>query len=88
MDRRKDITSDALDLLLRIGSGLLLGAGVILKRGQSISGPNGAAGIVTVATVISPSRDDRPLERAIERVAHEPAATAVHWSARNLESAD
>lgn len=55
---------------------------------QSVTSTDTEAGVVIVATLTSVSRDDRALERAIERVVYEPAVTAVHWSARDLEVAD
>lgn len=55
---------------------------------QSVTSTDTEAGVVIVATLTSVSRDDRALERAIERVVYEPAVTAVHWSARDLEAAD
>lgn len=55
---------------------------------QSVTSTDTDAGVVIVATLTSSSRDDRALERAIERVVHEPAVTAVQWSATNLEVAD
>ena len=55
---------------------------------QSVTSTDTEAGVVIVATLTSVSRDDRALERAIERLVYEPAVTAVHWSARDLEAAD
>lgn len=55
---------------------------------QSVTSTDTEAGVVIVATLTSVSRDDRALERAIERVVYEPAVTAVQWSARDLEVAD
>jgi len=55
---------------------------------QSIASKDVADGVSIVATLTARCRDDRALERAIERVVHEPAVTAVHWSASDLTDID
>lgn len=55
---------------------------------QSVTSTDTDSGVVIVARLTSASRDDRALERAIARVVHEPAVTAVQWYATDLEVSD
>lgn len=55
---------------------------------HSIASTDSETGVTIVVIMSSPSRDDRALERAIERVVHEPAVTAINWTARELADID
>lgn len=55
---------------------------------HSVTSTDVDGGVVILATLRAPERDDEALERAIERVVPEPAVTAVRWSARELVESD
>ena len=55
---------------------------------QSITATDRDGGVVIVALLSSPTRDDRALERAIARVVTEPSVTAIQWSAKEVVDVD